>query len=136
MLAHGARVAAGACRACVPHLSELSDFCARGAPVGYATSAARGLCTTWPAQATGPDATVYSGPTTADRKRVTLRHIRKKYLEGGKLSMVTAYDYPSAKHVRKRRSHHRCRLTGLLNVSVCLPPRAHVHRRRPCHAYP
>lgn len=103
MLARSTRLAAGACKLHVPLCSDDAMLCAfgppsqRGAPPG---PPARGLCTTSTLQATGPEATVYSGPATADRKRVTLRHIRKKYLAGDKLSMVTAYDYPSAKHVR------------------------------------
>jgi 3-methyl-2-oxobutanoate hydroxymethyltransferase len=60
-----------------------------------------GLCTSQRSHmSTKPSATVYSGPSTADRKRVTLRTIRGKYLKGSKISMLTAYDYPSALHVR------------------------------------
>ena len=47
-----------------------------------------------------PEATVYSGPQDQERiKRITLRTIRQKFLKGEPLSMVTAYDYPSAVHV-------------------------------------
>ncbi|GIL47673.1 hypothetical protein Vafri_4438 [Volvox africanus] len=46
-----------------------------------------------------PEAAVYSGPSPRSPTRVTLRTIRKKYESGEPLSMVTAYDYPSAVHV-------------------------------------
>ena len=47
-----------------------------------------------------PESTIYSGPQAAAAKRVTLRTIQEKYAGGEALSMVTAYDYPSAVHVR------------------------------------
>ena len=50
--------------------------------------------------ATKPEATVYSGPTANAATRVNLRVLRRKYDSGQKLTMVTAYDYPSAAHVR------------------------------------
>jgi hypothetical protein len=40
-----------------------------------------------------------SGPAAASPKRVTLRTLREKYKRGEPISMVTAYDYPSAVHV-------------------------------------
>jgi 3-methyl-2-oxobutanoate hydroxymethyltransferase len=43
---------------------------------------------------------VYGGPSTAPSDRVTLRTLRAKYKRGEKITMVTAYDYPSATHVR------------------------------------
>lgn len=46
-----------------------------------------------------PEDTVYSGPTTQSTKRVTLRSLRKKYAAKEPITMVTAYDYPSAVHV-------------------------------------
>lgn len=46
-----------------------------------------------------PEHAIYSGPKAAPAKRVTLRTLRDKYLKGIPLSMVTAYDYPSAVHV-------------------------------------
>ncbi|GLC54907.1 3-methyl-2-oxobutanoate hydroxymethyltransferase 1, mitochondrial [Pleodorina starrii] len=46
-----------------------------------------------------PEAAVYSGPSARTPSRVTLRTIRKKYESGEPLTMVTAYDYPSAVHV-------------------------------------
>lgn len=47
-----------------------------------------------------PEHTVYSGPQAPGPKRVTLRSIRSKYSKGEPISVVTAYDYPSAVHVR------------------------------------
>ena len=41
-----------------------------------------------------------SGPSSPSPKRVTLRTLREKYMRGEPISMVTAYDYPSAVHVR------------------------------------
>ncbi|CAL5221682.1 g3916 [Coccomyxa viridis] len=46
-----------------------------------------------------PADTVYSGPQSAPPRRVTLRTIRQMYAKNEPLSMVTAYDYPSAVHV-------------------------------------
>ena len=46
-----------------------------------------------------PEHTVYSGPTAPLPNRITLRTLRQKYLAGTPISMVTAYDYPSAVHV-------------------------------------
>jgi 3-methyl-2-oxobutanoate hydroxymethyltransferase len=67
-----------------------------------------------------PDAAVYGGPRARDpppnggpssststsgpaspphRPRVTLRTLRAKYAAGERITMVTAYDYPSATHV-------------------------------------
>lgn len=46
-----------------------------------------------------PENTVYGGPTAPSPKRVTLRTLRNKYLKGTPISVVTAYDYPSAVHV-------------------------------------
>ena len=40
-----------------------------------------------------------SGPSAPSPKRVTLRTLRDKYRRGEPISMVTAYDYPSAVHV-------------------------------------
>ena len=47
-----------------------------------------------------PDATVYGGPKAqTPSKRVTLRHLASKYIKKEPITMVTAYDYPSAVHV-------------------------------------
>ncbi|GMH21723.1 hypothetical protein Nepgr_023565 [Nepenthes gracilis] len=47
-----------------------------------------------------PENTVYGGPKpqTPDQ-RVTLTHLRKKYRNGEPITVVTAYDYPSAVHL-------------------------------------
>ena len=47
-----------------------------------------------------PENTVYGGPTAPLPKRVTLRTLQSKYKKQEPISMVTAYDYPSAVHVR------------------------------------
>ena len=46
-----------------------------------------------------PEAAVYTGPAAAVPKHVTLRTLRDKYAAGVPISLVTAYDYPSAVHV-------------------------------------
>lgn len=48
-----------------------------------------------------PEATVYTGPKdkASVPKRVTLRTLMKQHKDGVPLTMVTAYDYPSAVHV-------------------------------------
>lgn len=45
-----------------------------------------------------PTSSVYSGPSPP-AKRVTLRMLRNKYKQEEPITMVTAYDYPSAVHV-------------------------------------
>lgn len=44
-----------------------------------------------------PEHTVYSGPSA--QSRITLKTIAEKHKRGERISMVTAYDYPSAVHV-------------------------------------
>lgn len=51
--------------------------------------------------ATKPEASIYGGPQAGSPKRVTLRALQQKYNKGEKLTMMTAYDYPSAVHVRQ-----------------------------------
>ena len=47
-----------------------------------------------------PENTVYSGPSTQNpNQRVTLTQLRKKHRNGEPITMVTAYDYPSAVHL-------------------------------------
>jgi 3-methyl-2-oxobutanoate hydroxymethyltransferase len=46
-----------------------------------------------------PEIAVYSGPKTPTPRAVTLRTLRAKYERGDPITMVTAYDYPSAVHV-------------------------------------
>eukprot|EP00891_Asterochloris_glomerata_P004207 jgi/Astpho2/4207/fgenesh1_pm.00064_%23_10_t len=46
-----------------------------------------------------PEDTVYGGPSPAVAKRITLKTLRSMYAKGEPISMVTAYDYPSAVHV-------------------------------------
>ncbi|XP_051143919.1 3-methyl-2-oxobutanoate hydroxymethyltransferase 1, mitochondrial-like [Andrographis paniculata] len=47
-----------------------------------------------------PEDTVYGGPKPQDpTRRVTLTHLRSKYRKGERITMVTAYDYPSAVHL-------------------------------------
>ena len=55
-----------------------------------------------------PEDTVYSGPQSAPPRRVTLRTIRQMYAKNEPLSMVTAYDYPSAVHVSSASRHMLC----------------------------
>lgn len=47
-----------------------------------------------------PESTVFEGPASKSPwKRVTLRHLALKYSREEPITMVTAYDYPSAVHV-------------------------------------
>ena len=49
-----------------------------------------------------PEHTVYSGPKDSaaeSNARVTLSTLRKKFAAGTPITVVTAYDYPSAVHV-------------------------------------
>lgn len=47
-----------------------------------------------------PENTVYSGPTSQSPcQRVTLTHLRQKHRKGEPITVVTAYDYPSAVHL-------------------------------------
>jgi hypothetical protein len=74
-------------------------------------AAARALFHTSQLRASGqPEHVVYSGPSAPSPRRVTLRTLRQRYEAGQQISMVTAYDYPSAVHVRAagpRRRPHR-----------------------------
>lgn len=63
-------------------------------------------CQSWPTSLSQtrhasmqPEAVVYAGPSSPNPKRVTLRTLKSKYEKGEPISMVTAYDYPSAVHV-------------------------------------
>lgn len=60
-----------------------------------------------------PENAVYSGPLAQHPERVTLRTILDKHRRGQRISMVTAYDYPSAVHVRE----HMCAVCQLQNTS-------------------
>ncbi|PIN20179.1 Ketopantoate hydroxymethyltransferase [Handroanthus impetiginosus] len=47
-----------------------------------------------------PENTVYGGPKPQNHEqRVTLTHLRQKHKKGEPITMVTAYDYPSAVHL-------------------------------------
>ncbi|XP_021906245.1 3-methyl-2-oxobutanoate hydroxymethyltransferase 1, mitochondrial-like [Carica papaya] len=47
-----------------------------------------------------PENTVYGGPKSQNpNQRVTLAHLRQKHKKGEPITMVTAYDYPSAVHL-------------------------------------
>ncbi|XAR63021.1 3-methyl-2-oxobutanoate hydroxymethyltransferase [Bertholletia excelsa] len=47
-----------------------------------------------------PENTVYGGPKPQNpNQRVTLTHLRQKHRRGEPITMVTAYDYPSAVHL-------------------------------------
>ncbi|KAK6140639.1 hypothetical protein DH2020_025617 [Rehmannia glutinosa] len=47
-----------------------------------------------------PENTVYGGPKPQNySQRVTLTHLRQKHRKGEPITMVTAYDYPSAVHL-------------------------------------
>ncbi|KAK2999402.1 hypothetical protein RJ639_023167 [Escallonia herrerae] len=47
-----------------------------------------------------PEDTVYGGPKPQNHdQRVTLTHLRQKHRKGEPITMVTAYDYPSAAHL-------------------------------------
>lgn len=47
-----------------------------------------------------PENTVYGGPKSqSPAKRITLTHLQGKHQRGEPITMVTAYDYPSAVHI-------------------------------------
>ena len=46
------------------------------------------------------ESTIYGGPSSQSPwKRINLKHLSEKYAKGEPITMVTAYDYPSAVHV-------------------------------------
>lgn len=51
------------------------------------------------AMSTGAEGVVYAGPQAPSPKKVTIRVLRSKYAKKEPITMVTAYDYPSAVHV-------------------------------------
>ncbi|RDX61393.1 3-methyl-2-oxobutanoate hydroxymethyltransferase 2, mitochondrial, partial [Mucuna pruriens] len=56
-----------------------------------------------------PENTVYSGPTASNpSQRVTLSHLRQKHRTSQPITMVTAYDYPSAVHL------------DMVGIDICL----------------
>ena len=69
-----------------------------GACLSLAAAPAQWQAARW--QSLTPEDAVYAGPSAPSPKRVTLRTLRSKYAAGQPISMVTAYDYPSAVHVR------------------------------------
>lgn len=46
-----------------------------------------------------PESTVYGGPQPPQAQRFNLRLLQRKYKAGEPITVVTAYDYPSAVHV-------------------------------------
>jgi 3-methyl-2-oxobutanoate hydroxymethyltransferase len=47
-----------------------------------------------------PESTVYGGPKPQNpNQRVTLTHLKQKHRKGEPITVVTAYDYPSAVHL-------------------------------------
>ena len=47
-----------------------------------------------------PENTVYGGPQPQNpNQRITLTHLRQKYRKGEPITLLTAYDYPSAVHI-------------------------------------
>lgn len=67
-----------------------------------------------------PEDTVYSGPQSAPPRRVTLRTIRQMYAKNEPLSMVTAYDYPSAVHVSSASCHYIAHRMTMLHLATSL----------------
>ena len=63
------------------------------------TGAGRAAWRTWASQA----GTIYSGPQAPLPAQVTLRTLQQKHAAAEPISMVTAYDYPSAVHVRQQK---------------------------------
>ncbi|KAL6496816.1 3-methyl-2-oxobutanoate hydroxymethyltransferase 1, mitochondrial [Orobanche hederae] len=62
-------------------------------PFGSYESSTHQLCNV-------PESTVYGGPKPQNHsQRVTLTHLRQKHKKGEPITMVTAYDYPSAVHL-------------------------------------
>ena len=57
------------------------------------------LCAAWRTYAHQPESAVYGGPQAPAPAQVTLRSLQQKYGAREPISMVTAYDYPSAVHV-------------------------------------
>ncbi|RWR80313.1 ketopantoate hydroxymethyltransferase family protein [Cinnamomum micranthum f. kanehirae] len=56
-----------------------------------------------------PENTVYGGPKPQNHsQRVTLNHLKQKHKKGTPITMVTAYDYPSAVHL------------GEAGIDICL----------------
>lgn len=62
--------------------------------------AARATITTVRFMSNVPENTVYGGPKPQNpNQRVTLTQLRQKYRKGEPITVVTAYDYPSAVHI-------------------------------------
>lgn len=86
-----------------------------------------------PCRSNQPADTVYSGPAVPPPSRVTLRTLMRKYSRGEPISMVTAYDYPSAVHVSRWVAGEAIASAGLARASVfyrVLSWELHVARRQ------
>lgn len=81
------------------HARQCARLLRQGLRNCTSATAFENLNSPWKHYATKPDSTVYGGPKTPSASRVTLRVLQQKYRTGQKISMVTAYDYPSAVHV-------------------------------------
>ncbi|KAF5206124.1 3-methyl-2-oxobutanoate hydroxymethyltransferase [Thalictrum thalictroides] len=65
-----------------------------------ATSTHKHLLHQWRCMSNLPENSVYGGPKSqSPEKRVTLTHLRNKHKKGEPITIVTAYDYPSAVHL-------------------------------------
>jgi 3-methyl-2-oxobutanoate hydroxymethyltransferase len=64
-----------------------------------ATATAAHTRTASRAMSNKPEDLVYGGPKPPSGDRMTLRKLASKYRKGERISVVTAYDYPSAVHV-------------------------------------
>jgi hypothetical protein len=139
------RAARALARAASSRCGGASASASAGTPLSAACVAARGAGARRFSNL--PVDTVYGGPTAPNPKRVTLRTLDAKYRRGEPISMVTAYDYPSAVHVRaarvcvpvaarqraQERGWGRWRRGMRRAAAVCRSPalaRAELHRTR------
>ena len=71
--------------------------------------------------------TVYGGPKDVQQaKAVTLRHLNEKYVKKEPITMVTAYDYPSAVHVDRVREGNRFARQVKTLKWLCIPSQIDV----------
>lgn len=81
-------------------LSRASSIFLRASSSSSSSSASSFLLRNLRCMSNVPENTVYSGPTSqSPNQRVTLTHLRQKHRKGQPITVVTAYDYPSAVHL-------------------------------------
>ena len=88
------------------------------------------------ALASQPEGVVYSGPQAPPSSRVTLQSLTKKYAAQEPITMVTAYDYPSAVHVRPEHDLYTCMWFCRMEMTNAIHSKEQVLVEQPASTLP